>query len=598
VAVVIRLLGVPTIERDGRTITGPRGHKAWGVLAYLALTDTPPSRQRLVSLLFEEADDPRRALRWNLAELRRALGDVITISGDPVVLRLAAGHRVDVHLLGSDARRPDVDVGALGGELLEGMPFTDSPSFEAWLTVERHRIAADCRTLVYESALQLLAAGEPTLAARSAARAVELDPLDADHHTVLVTSLARAGDTDGARRHAARCADIFRRELGTDPPPEVERAAQSSPPSRLETAVSPAAVRSYLDAGRASLSAGAAAAGISQLRRAAATAAAARDDQLAGNIQLTLASALIHSAGGRGAEVASLLHHALAAAESAGDPATAAAACRELGFLAVQLGHRERAEHWLRQAEGLCTDDGERAKVLGVRGMSLTDAAAYPAALDTLAASIDHARRVGADRQEAWTHSMIGRIHVLRGEPALAATALDQALDTIRSQRWTAFLPWPEALRGEAALATGDLTTAADLLDHAWVLATETRDHCWIATAAHGLTRLAATRDPERALQWCRAGLGPRPWYLWPRARLLDAGCDVAMRHAPDLARAWATELAATAARGAMREYTARAHLHRSRLGDARALDAARTVAGDIDNPSLHRLLDAQPAAS
>ena len=35
-AVTIRLLGRPTIERDGTTVAGPRGHKAWGLLAYLA----------------------------------------------------------------------------------------------------------------------------------------------------------------------------------------------------------------------------------------------------------------------------------------------------------------------------------------------------------------------------------------------------------------------------------------------------------------------------------------------------------------------------------------------------------------------------------
>jgi DNA-binding SARP family transcriptional activator len=594
VAVTIRLLGPPTIERDGTPVAGPRGHKAWGLLAYLALADAPPSRQRLVSLLFEEADDPRGVLRWNLAELRRALAGVITITGDPVELGLAAGHHIDLQLLASTTRQPDVDVASLGGELLEGMPFADSPCFEAWLAAERHRIAADSRTLVYQSALRLLAAGEPTLAARSAARAVELDPLNADHHTVLVTSLARAGDTNGARQHAARCVDLFRRELGIDPPVEVEQAAQPSRPSRLETAVSPAVVRSYLEAGRAAVSAGAVAPGIGQLRRATVTAVATGDDQLAGNAQLALASALIHGAGGRDAEVATLLHDALAAAERVGEPATAAAACRELGFLAVQLGQRESAEHWLRQAEELCTDDQERAKVLGVRGMSLTDAAAYPAALDTLTASLDHARRVGAQRSEAWTQTMIGRIHVLRGEPALAAIILDQALDMIRSQRWTAFLPWPETFRAEAALAVGDVTTAADLLDHAWVLATETRDHCWIATVAHGLTRLTAIRDPERALHWCKSGLDPHPWYLWPRARLLDAGCDVALLHAPDLARRWATELTKIAARGAMHELTARAHLHRHHLGDPHALDAARTAASDIDNPVLHQLLDSQ----
>jgi DNA-binding SARP family transcriptional activator len=501
------------------------------------------------------------------------------------------------------------------------MPFADSPAFEAWLAAERHRLAADIRALVYDSALRLLAGGQPTSAARLAARAVELDPLDSDHHTVLVTALTRAGDLDGARQQVARCTDLFRRELGIEPPPEVARAAETGGSSgcpgdsaraadggdavvaalvpAAPIVVSAAAVRSYLDAGRASVAAGAVPTGIDQLERAVAAAEVVGDPQLVGAAQLDLASALIHSRGGRGAEVATLLHQALVAAERAGDAGTAAAACRELGFLGVQLGHRQSAEIWLDRAEALCADDGDRAKVLGVRGQSLSDAAAYPAALDALGASLELAQRVGSPRQEAWTLSMIGRVHVLRGEPALAITVLDRALELIRSQRWTAIAPWPEAFRAEAALAIGDASTAEELLDHAWILATETRDHCWIVAVAHGFARLtAAAGDPQRALRWCRTGLEPRPWYLWPRARLLDAGCEIARPHAPDLARTWATELAETAARSTMRELTARAHHHRARLGDEHVLDVARTAAEDIDNPSLHRLLDARGAVA
>jgi DNA-binding SARP family transcriptional activator len=608
-AVTIRLLGRPTVERDGRAVAGPRGHKAWGLLAYLALADAPPSRQRLVSLLFDEADDPRRALRWNLAELRRALAGVISVDDDPVVLELAPGNRFDVDLLTQGALGTDLDPSTLGGELLEGMPFADSPAFEAWLAAERHRLAADARTLVHESALRLLASGKPTDAARLAARAVELDPLDSDHHIVLISALVRAGDVDGARGQVARCTDLFRRELGIDPPPEVSRAALAEAPaaggadgdgvvrplpSPAPAVVSAAAVRSYLDAGGASLAAGAVPTGLDQLERAVATAEAVGDEQLVGAARLELAAALIHSRGGRGAEVATLLHQALVAAERSDDAATATAACRELAFLGVQLGHRQSADDWLARAEELCDDDGERAKVLGVRGQGLSDGAAYPAALEALGASLELAQRVGSLRQEAWALSMIGRLHVVRDEPALAVTVLDRALSLIRSQRWTAFAPFPESYRAEAAIALGDVDTAKDLLDHAWILATESQDHCWFVVAAHGLARLsAATGDPAGALRWCETGLRPQAWYLWPRARLLDAGCEVAAEHDPDRARRWAAELTETAARAAMHELTARARRHRGRLGEDNVLGATWAVADDIDNPALHRLLSA-----
>ena len=62
------------MERAGVPVDAPRGHKAWGLLAYLLRSRVPPSRERLATLLFPEADDPLGALRWTLSEVRRRLG--------------------------------------------------------------------------------------------------------------------------------------------------------------------------------------------------------------------------------------------------------------------------------------------------------------------------------------------------------------------------------------------------------------------------------------------------------------------------------------------------------------------------------------------
>jgi len=226
-------MGPPTVEGEGGR-TAPRGRKAWALLAYLLLGEAPPSRRRLASLLFADAEDPLRALRWNLAELRRALGPAVTVGGDPVEVRLRPGTRVDVLLLGQGVPPP-----LTSGELLEGMDFPSSPAFEAWLAVERRRLTAACEALLHAAALARLASGEPDEAAALAARCVELDPFNADHHAVLVRSLAVAGDRAAARGQVLRCTDLFRRELGVDPPPAVAAAAgpdrswPADPSSRL-----------------------------------------------------------------------------------------------------------------------------------------------------------------------------------------------------------------------------------------------------------------------------------------------------------------------------------------------------------------------------
>ena len=95
----IHLLGQPRMELAGTPIEDPRGHKAWGLLAYLLRSRVAPSRERVASLLFPEADDPLGALRWTLSALRRRLGEEAELGGDPLRLTLPPGTFVDVDVL-------------------------------------------------------------------------------------------------------------------------------------------------------------------------------------------------------------------------------------------------------------------------------------------------------------------------------------------------------------------------------------------------------------------------------------------------------------------------------------------------------------------
>src|SRR5215210_4330868 len=121
---VVRLLGTPEVERGGEAVAAPRGRKCWALLAYLLLRERPVSRLSLAELLFPDAEDPLRALRWTLVELRRALGSSDVLHGDPLVLDLAPGTRVDVLELTGDA--PTLGVG--DGGLLEGTDFSATPA--------------------------------------------------------------------------------------------------------------------------------------------------------------------------------------------------------------------------------------------------------------------------------------------------------------------------------------------------------------------------------------------------------------------------------------------------------------------------------------
>jgi DNA-binding SARP family transcriptional activator len=594
----IRLLGPPAIERDGAP-AAPRGRKAWALLAYLLLAGHPPGRRQLAELLFGEADDPLGALRWTLAELRRALGAPWLFAGDPVSTDLGDGIAVDLEALTGEPADPE-GLLELDGELLDGVSVAGSPTFESWLVVERHRFASAAEARLRQAALALLAAGQPGEAVAYASRAVARNPLEEGNHELLVRSLAASGDRAAALRQVAVCEDTLRRELALEASPALRDAADTPAGSpRGRPASGRAAVASQLEAGRAAIAAGAVQAGIDSLRRACADAAAQPDPTLQARALVALGGALVHGLRGRDEEGAVVLHEAVALATEAGDRDTAVTAYRELGFIDVQAGRRETAETWLSKAEALASSDVQLAAVLGVRGMNASDMGDYPAALRHLHGSVERARAGADPRQQAWSLSVLARAHLLRDERSQAAAALADSLELVRAERWMAFLPWPEALQADLDLRAGRVEAAADQLEHAWALACHIGDPCWEGMCARGLGLLHAARGDHAAARTWLTEARTRcnrttDRYQWVSAYVLDAVVATALDR-DDVAEGarQVDALASLAARGDMRELVVRAHLHRSRLGDRSALATARLLAAGIDNPALAPLLAA-----
>lgn len=592
----IRLLGPPSIERDGAAVRSPRGRKAWALLCYLLLSERPPSRRHLAELLFGDAEDPLGALRWTLAELRRALGVPDVLGGDPVVTRLD-GVVVDVRLITAESVGTSTLL-ELNGELLEGVEFDSSPEFESWLSMERHRVSAMIEARLHQAAVALLAAGRPGDAVGYAARAVARNPLEEGNHEVLVRSLAMSGNRAAALRQVALCEDTLRRELGVEVSPALHDAANvdTSSPMTLPLHGRAAAI-SQLDAGRAAIDAGAVDAGLQSLRRAVTEAARCGDDALHGRALVALGSALVHAARGRDEEGAVLLHAAIESATRAGDRATAVTAYRELGFAEVQAGRRATADSWLGKAQALAETDTELAAVLGVRGQNASDRGDYPGAFGYLGESVELAERSANPRQQAWSLSVLARAHLLRNERSQAEVAITQSLQLVRQQRWMAFLPWPQTIRAEVDRYAGDIDAAAEGLEQAWVLACQLGDPCWEGMAGRGMGLLHAERgDADAAARWLdeaavRCNRFPDR-YQWVSGYVLDAMVDTALDNGDvDRAATLVTTLSELAARCEMRELVVRAYVHRHRLGDPAALASARLLGADIDNPALADLL-------
>lgn len=592
----IYLLGAPRVERGGRALPAPRGRKVWGLLAYLIRSEGSTSRAQLAELLFEDADDPLGALRWNLSELRRLLGHP-DLGGDMVALALAPADYVDVNVVVLATWTQALRVPGLGHELLEGMSFASSPAFEVWLATERRHLQAITEAVLREAALARLAAGAATEAADLAARLVQKNPLDENYQALLVRSLAAAGDGIGAARQAAACRDLFRRELGVQPGATLEsamRTVTATPTARPATGR--AAALAQIEAGEAAIGAGALEAGLHCLRRAIIEADACGDGVLRARARVALGGALVHAARGRDEEGATALHEALTVGQHL-LPTLAAAACRELAYVEFLRGRYLRALSWLGRAMPFATgDNAEQARIQTVHGAVLSDTAHYAAAIAMLRDAVARGDGVGDTKQVSFALSMLGRALLLHGDLHDAADALDRSI-RLAQQGWTAFLPWPQSLRAEIDLMRGDVEAAAVRLEYAFALGCQLDDPCWEGIAGRGLGRVAIARgETHRAaeiLTSCIERCVRLPdAYLWGKGYALDTLCGLAVAQAMPQAMAWITELHNLAARSGMRELTVRAYLHRAALSDSASGGAARLLASQIDNPALQAMVE------
>ncbi|MEU4157230.1 BTAD domain-containing putative transcriptional regulator [Actinoplanes sp. NPDC026670] len=560
-AAIIQLLGRPGIHRPFAEGGRLRGRKTWSLLAVLALRGHPATRRALAGLLFPAADDPAAALRWALSELRRGLGDDAVVGGDPVTLALSPGTVVDAQLMLSGQAPADFDA----GELLAGLVLPDCPEFELWLSQQRERVSLAAQAALRSAVTAELGARRPAEAVRLARRLVQLAPLTERHQVLLVSSLAAAGDRAGARAAADACTRLFERELGVRPSPRLAQA-ERAPAAGLTLLPDGRRLKARLEieAGKAMAAAGAAADGLERLRSAVRLADELDDQMIRGEANAALGTTVVHTVALTAPEGVAALLRARDLARTAGDRATAASAGRELAFVAT--GARRGAGALLRQARELAGgDDAKLAATLGVEAIALVDSGRHEAGVRRFRRAIDLAEQAGEPRKAALSLTNLARAHLTAGDPGAARVCVDRALTLVAEQRWTAFLPFPQAVSAELDLLEGRADSAGELLACAWTAAVELADPCWLAITGRGLGLLAARQgDVTAAMQWLdsayhQTGAGLPQVCRWIDAATIDTICEVATAYGLPRAAAGVAELEALAVRARMPRYAARA---------------------------------------
>lgn len=601
-SLAIHLLGRPQIVRSSGDVYRFRSRKSWALLAYLLLDDRRPGRSRLAELLFPDADDPVRALRWSLSEIRRGLGPDAAVVGDPLALRLPPGATVDVDVVIRGAWSDAVELPGLGAELLDGVEIRGAAAFETWLLSQRRHVAAACEAILHEAALGSMSRGLLDDAIGYAVRATAMSPLDENHQALLIRLYRLAGDDEAAAAQLAACTALFETELGIVPGVAVRSAVHENRRLPQDDRVDGPALDALVEAGAAAVSAGAVDAGVASLRTAARLADAAGATGLRVRARLVLGEALIHSLGGLDEDGIGSLFEADAIALADDDPGSAARARAELGYVDYLRARYSRAELWLTDALDLAGDAvAVQAKASTYLGCVASDRGDYPRATSLLTTAVQLCEQAGEPRMEAFARSMIGRLHLLLGDLAAAADELDAAVELAETDHWLAFLPWPQAHRGEVQLRLGDVDGASALLEQAFARACRLGNPCWEGTAARGLARVADVRgDADRAFD-ILADASARSTrladpYVWLAAYLLDARCEVGRRHGhPDLP-AWVERMQELTSRTGMRELAVRSLLHGAALGKDGDAEAASMLAAGVDNPELVALLQPLPA--
>lgn len=592
---LVQLLGRPRLEVDGAAGYRYRSRKSWAVLAFLLLSERAPTRRQLASLLFAEADDPLRALRWSLAEIRRGLGAGARVDGDPVELVLPPGARVDARVLMHGHWSEALALHGLGADLLDGLSLDGADAFDSWLLSQRQRLVSATESILHEAALGQLARGDLDAAREHAVRAAVMSPLDENHQALLIRLYRLSGDDRAAEQQYAAWAATAERELGSPPGVAVRLALRerrrSSEPAEV------ASIQAITEAGSAAVSAGAVSTGISAFEEATRLADQAGAEVLRVECRQVHAEALIHSLGGLDEEGVTILTEAERIAVTNGDRKGAMQVRAELGYVDFLRARYDRAERRLNQvlAEG-SESPATIAKATTYLGSVASDRADYPRAAALLHDAIRLSHEIGDSRREAFALAMFGRVGLLQGNLDEAADRLGSAVALAESDHWLSFLPWPQAMLGQVLLSAGDVDAAAQCLEQSFARACQIGDPCWEGMSARGLALLAEARGhADEAITLLldarsRSTRLPDP-YVWLDVHILDALCELACRRRHLKAKEWVAEMSERASRSGMRELTVRAMLHAVSLGDEGSGAAAAILGADIENQLLEPLL-------
>ncbi|MCL4263126.1 MAG: protein kinase [Anaerolineae bacterium] len=265
--VQIQLFGTPHCSQGGQPIPLHR-RKATALLAYLAVTARPHSRDALATLLWPEYDQSgaRANLRRDLSYLKQAIGDIVDVSRADVSLLPGDGRRLDTADFATRLAQAQTHnhspaqfcpacqatlteaVALYTGDFMAGFTLPDCPEFDEWQFFQREGFRQSLAAALQQLIEYHRAQGTYGLAAEYGRRWLSLDPLHEPAHRQLMQLYAWDGQHTAALRQYEECQRLLAEEFGVQPEAEsvalyeAIRTRQLAPPTVAQTALPVTAV--------------------------------------------------------------------------------------------------------------------------------------------------------------------------------------------------------------------------------------------------------------------------------------------------------------------------------------------------------------------
>lgn len=230
----IRLLGTIDCRLQREPVPTLRQGRPSALLAFLCVTNEPQSRNTIAELLWDRPSEQqgRSNLRYVLRDLRKALGDFVTVDGDSVTLNRSLSHWIDCITFASHIRSisSGQEEGAAellqdllnlySGDFLSGFQLADAPAFEDWMVAQRRHFRDLFLQGLHIRIEQQMAVGEFEAGLDLNHYLLNLEPWREEAHRQRMLLLMQMGQRSAALKQYEVCRQVLADELDVPPMPE------------------------------------------------------------------------------------------------------------------------------------------------------------------------------------------------------------------------------------------------------------------------------------------------------------------------------------------------------------------------------------------